>query len=55
MADDEKKKLQLVDLAGIGNLLKHLVAEDAISCNKRDITAQEYLKLSVEHREIFSM
>lgn len=36
MADDKKKKLQLVDLAGIGNLLEHLVAEDAISCDERD-------------------
>lgn len=36
MADDKKEKLQLVDLAGIGNLLEYLVAENAISCKERD-------------------
>lgn len=41
MADDKKKKLQLVDLAGIGNLLEHLVAEDAISCDERDRIIQK--------------
>lgn len=55
MADDKKAKPQLVDLSGIGNLFEHLVTEGAISYKERDITAQEYLKLSVEHREIFSM
>ena len=34
MADD--KKLQLVDLVGIGNLLEHAVAENAITCEERD-------------------
>lgn len=34
------KKLQLVDLAGIGNLLEHLVAEDSISCEERDRSIQ---------------
>lgn len=41
MADDKKEKLQLVDLAGIGNLLEHLVAEDAISCDERDRIIQK--------------
>ena len=41
MADERKKKLQLVDLAGIGNLLEHLVAEDAISCDERDRIIQK--------------
>lgn len=36
MANDKKEKLQLVDLAGIGNLLEHLVREGAISCEERD-------------------
>lgn len=36
VADDKKKKLQLVDLLGIGNLLEHLVAEDGITCDERD-------------------
>lgn len=36
MADNKKEKLQLVDLAGIGNLLEHLVREGAISCEERD-------------------
>lgn len=41
VADDKKKKLQLVDLAGIGNLLEHLVAENAISCDERDRIIQK--------------
>ncbi len=41
MADDKKEKLQLVDLAGIGNLLEHLVAEDAISCDEQDRIIQK--------------
>lgn len=41
MADDKKEKLQLADLAGIGNLLEHLVAEDAISCDGRDRIIQK--------------
>lgn len=41
MADNKEKKLQLVDLAGIGNLLEHLVAEDAISCDERDRIIQK--------------
>lgn len=32
----EKKKLNPVDLAGIGNLLKYLVAADNITCEERD-------------------
>lgn len=44
MADDKKKKLQLVDLAGIGNLLEHLIAEDAISCDERDRIIQRIAK-----------
>lgn len=32
----EKKKLNPVDLAGIGNLLEHLVATDNITCEERD-------------------
>ena len=32
----EKKKLTPVDLAGIGNLLEHLVATDNITCEERD-------------------
>lgn len=36
MADSEKEKLHLVDLAGIGNLLEHLVVEGVISCEERD-------------------
>ena len=34
MAD--RKKLQPVDLVGIGNLLEHLVAEGTITCEERD-------------------
>lgn len=41
MADNKKEKLQLVDLAGIGNLLKHLVGEGAISCDERDRIIQK--------------
>lgn len=41
MADNKKEKLQLADLAGIGNLLEHLVAEDAISCDERDRIIQK--------------
>ena len=33
---DEEKKLQPVDLVGIGNLLEALVAEGVISCEERD-------------------
>jgi len=36
VADGEKKKLQPVDLAGIGNLLDHLVAEDCLTRDERD-------------------
>lgn len=36
MADNKKEKLQLVDLAGIGNLLEHLVEEGTASCEERD-------------------
>lgn len=32
----EKKKLNPVDLAGIGNLLEYLVAADNITCEERD-------------------
>ena len=32
----EKEKLNPVDLAGIGNLLEHLVATDNITCEERD-------------------
>lgn len=32
----EKKKLNPVDLAGIGNLLEHLAATDNIICEERD-------------------
>ena len=32
----EEKKLQLVDLVGMGNLLEALVAENAITCEERD-------------------
>lgn len=31
-----KKKLNPVDLAGIGNLLEYLVAADNITCEERD-------------------
>lgn len=41
VADGKKEKLQLVDLAGIGNLLEHFVAEDAISCDERDRIIQK--------------
>lgn len=41
MADNKKEKLQLVDLAGIGNLLEHLVGEGAISCDERDRIIQK--------------
>ena len=44
MADERKKKLQPVDFAGIGNLLNHLVAEDAISCDERDRIIQRIAK-----------
>lgn len=36
MAEDRKKKIQPVDMAGIGNLLEHLVAKDIITCEERD-------------------
>lgn len=42
--EDDKKKLQLVDLAGTGNLLEYLVAKDAISCEKRDRIIQRIAK-----------
>lgn len=32
----EERKLQLVDLIGMGNLLEALVAEDVITCEERD-------------------
>lgn len=32
----EERKLQLVDLVGIGNLLEAVVAEDVITCEERD-------------------
>ena len=32
----EEKKLQLVDLVGMGNLLEALVAENVITCEERD-------------------
>ena len=32
----EERKLHLVDLVGMGNLLEALVAEDVISCEERD-------------------
>ena len=32
----EKKKLNPVDLVGIGNLLEYLVATDNITCEERD-------------------
>lgn len=44
MADDKKEKLQLVDLAGIGNLSEYLVAEGAISCEERDRIIQRIAK-----------
>lgn len=44
MADDKKKKLQLADLAGIGNLLEHLVAEGAVTCEERDRIIQRIAK-----------
>lgn len=36
MAEDKGKQLQPVDLIGIGNLLEHLVASNAITCDERD-------------------
>lgn len=44
MADNKKEKLQLVDLAGIGNLLEHLVREGAISCEERDKIIKQIAK-----------
>ena len=44
MADNKKEKLQLVDLAGIGNLLEHLVREGAITCEERDRIIQRIAK-----------
>lgn len=44
MADNKKEKLQLVDLAGIGNLLEHLVGEGAITCEERDRIIQRIVK-----------
>ena len=32
----EERKLQLMDLVGMGNLLEALVAEDVITCEERD-------------------
>lgn len=32
----EERKLQLVDLIGISNLLEAVVAEDVITCEERD-------------------
>lgn len=42
--ENDKKKLQLVDLAGIGNLLEYLAAKDAISCEERDRIIQRIAK-----------
>lgn len=36
VAEDKERKLQPADLVGIGNLLEHLVASDAITCDERD-------------------
>ena len=36
MRVEEEKELNPVDLAGIGNLLEHLVATDNITCEERD-------------------
>ena len=36
MAEDRKKKIQPVDMVGIGNLLEHLVVKDIITCEERD-------------------
>lgn len=44
MADNKEKKVQLMDLAGIGNLLEHLVAEDVISCDERDRIIQKIVR-----------
>lgn len=44
MADEGKKKLQPVDFVGIRNLLNHLVAENAISCDERDRIIQRIAK-----------
>lgn len=44
MADVEKKKLPLVDMVGIGNLLEHLVAQDSITCDERDKIIQRIAK-----------
>lgn len=44
MADDQKKKLHPVDLAGIGNLLEHLIAEEVITCEERDRIIQRIIK-----------
>lgn len=44
MSEDKKKALQPVDLVGIGNLLEHLVAEDAITCEERDRIIQRIAK-----------
>ena len=32
----EERKLQLVDLGGMGNLVEDLVAEDVFTCEERD-------------------
>lgn len=36
MAEDKKKLLQAVDLAGIGNLLEDLIVKGIITCEERD-------------------
>lgn len=44
MADGVKKKLCAVDLAGVGNLLASLVAEDIITCDERDRIIQHIMR-----------
>lgn len=44
MAEDKKKKIQPVDMVGIGNLLEHLVAKDIITCEERDRIIQQIAK-----------
>lgn len=36
MAEDKKKKIQPIDMVGIGNLLEHLVVKDIITCEEQD-------------------
>ena len=44
MAEDRKKKIQPVDMGGIGNLLEHLVVKDIITCEERDRIIQRIAK-----------